>query len=566
MTNTAFDKIKTCIDNKKSFILEAWAWSWKTYTLIQTVRYLIDTYWNDLKKKWQKITCITYTNIAKEEMIKRLDYNELVEINTIHEFLWSIIWHYQTNLKKELIKYNEEKFELDKRVDNLEQILMDQNVIYTWKYWRNFAKWILHHDDVINLWITMINNYPKLIDIIIYKYPYFFIDEYQDTFKWIIDIFISKILNWNQDKFILWFFWDSMQKIYQDNRVWKINSNLLETIEKVENFRSYKKIVSVINNVRWKNDNLVQIAQKDLDWEITFYYNNSLTDIEKYTLVKQNLNWDFDINPEENKILVLTNKKISDDLWYRNLVDVYEKRFWQHWKDILEKKDEAYSEFILDKIEKIIFYFDNKRYIDFFELFWDYDFKINKLDDRKVLKDLIIGLKEIRETWKVLDVFNYIYEKNILYKNDKITKFENDLLEKIDDPELLDRQNKNKNFQENLFSLEYKEFIKFNEYIENKTPYSTQHWTKWAEYDNILLVMDDSLWNMYNYKKFTWWEKLNKDPQKELESKERLLNLLYVSLSRAKKKLVVLYLSEINNASLEWWWWIFWKENIKIIS
>ena len=41
-----------------------------------------------------------------------------------------------------------------------------------------------------------------------------------------------------------------MQKIYQDDRIGKIESTVLQKIEKVENFRSGKKIVNLINIIR----------------------------------------------------------------------------------------------------------------------------------------------------------------------------------------------------------------------------------------------------------------------------------------------------------------------------
>jgi hypothetical protein len=81
-----------------------------------------------------------------------------------------------------------------------------------------------------------------------------------------------------------------MQKIYQDNRVGKIESDVLQRIEKVENFRSGKKIVSLVNNVRSLSDDLKQIPQKDHDGEISLYYSNNVTnDEEKYNLIKEKL-------------------------------------------------------------------------------------------------------------------------------------------------------------------------------------------------------------------------------------------------------------------------------------
>ena len=559
---TTFDKIKWCINSKNSFILEAGAGSWKTFTLIQTVEYLLEFYWESLRKNGQKIACITYTNIAKEEMMKRLDFNNLVEINTIHEFFWSVISNYQINLKKELIEYHN-WFDSDKKIDDLEIILENIDVSYG-KYWRRLEKWEITHEDVIELSIRLFWKYPRLINILTNQYPYFFIDEYQDTFTKIVKLFID-IQNDKQDTFLLWFFGDSMQKIYQDDRIGKIESTVLQKIEKVENFRSGKKIVNLINIIRSFWDWLKQIAQKDFEGEISFYYSNTVSDNEtKYTLIKTQLWWDFNWKPKENKILVLSNKRISDDLWYRWLLDIFELRFDRYWAEQLKGNEEPYIDFLLNKVEKIIFYYNEKMYSEFFELFWNEDFKIKRLEDRSTLKKLILWLTKIRETWTISDVLNYVFENKIIVKTEKILNFESYLWETFQEIKKIERQTKARVFQEKLLNLKYTEVINYSNYTEDKTPYSTQHGTKWAEYNNVLLIIDDNH-RWYLYKGFKdlvagWLEDFT-----EKEKRERLLNLLYVSVSRAKEKLVILYLSEVDNLSLVWWKNIFWEENIHIL-
>ena len=111
---TAFEQISQYIEDHKSFVLEAGAGSGKTYTLIQTLNYLIQNKGEDLKMTNQKIVCITYTNVAKNEINDRIENNELVNVSTIHEFLWSSIKQYQKQLKVELCKLNEINFEKDK--------------------------------------------------------------------------------------------------------------------------------------------------------------------------------------------------------------------------------------------------------------------------------------------------------------------------------------------------------------------------------------------------------------------------------------------------------------------
>lgn len=566
MTNNTIKNIIDSIESNKSFILEAWAWSWKTYTLVESIRYIIKEKWDMFLSKWQKIACITYTNVAKDEMIERLEYSDLVEINTIHEFLWSLIEWYQTNLKKEVLELNS-SLDSDKRNDNLENIIEDLTVTY-WKYWRKLEKWDIWHDDVINFSINMLRKYDKLKLILIKKYPIIFIDEYQDTNSDIVNVLLN-IVDWNEDKFLLWFFWDSMQKIYQNNTIWKLENSKLEVIQKTENYRSWKKIVDLVNTIRERYDWLKQIPIKQFDWDIHFYYSNTLTVEDKYKKVIEQLNWEFDTNPIENKILVLTNKKISDDLWFRWLLDIFWERYGQHASDVLKEWDEPYINLLLNKVENIIYHYNNKNYTALFDLFWSNDFKINKLSDKKLLRDLIKTLEEKRLTENVENILKFVFENKLLSKTDGIKRFEEYLLKDFsDDNDKLIRQEKSKKLKDDLFNLQYSNILEYYKYREDKTPYSTQHWTKWAEYDNVLVVIDDShKWYIYRwFNKLVSWEKLNKDEEKHLVAEERLLNLLYVSLSRAKKNLVVLYLSDLDLAWLNWWKGIFWDDNVSDIK
>ena len=82
--------IMRCIDNNESFIVEAGAGSGKTWSLVQALFYILQVKGNQLKVANRKIACITYTNVAKEEIIDRIQANELIDVKTIHDFLWNI--------------------------------------------------------------------------------------------------------------------------------------------------------------------------------------------------------------------------------------------------------------------------------------------------------------------------------------------------------------------------------------------------------------------------------------------------------------------------------------------
>ena len=70
----ALDDMYTAIRDGRCFRLEAGAGAGKTYSLIKALKYLIDSQSVELSKKDQKIACITYTNVAKNEIRERTCY------------------------------------------------------------------------------------------------------------------------------------------------------------------------------------------------------------------------------------------------------------------------------------------------------------------------------------------------------------------------------------------------------------------------------------------------------------------------------------------------------------
>lgn len=80
----AFENIKRLVEINKSFVLEAGAGAGKTYTLTQTLNFLIEKLGSILKYRHQRIICITYTNVAKNEIIERIFNNPLISVSTIH--------------------------------------------------------------------------------------------------------------------------------------------------------------------------------------------------------------------------------------------------------------------------------------------------------------------------------------------------------------------------------------------------------------------------------------------------------------------------------------------------
>ena len=79
-------QVLSCLTENHSFLLEAGAGAGKTYSLIEALRNLIATQGQALRRRNQKIACITYTNVATAIISSRIDGNPLVLTETIHAF------------------------------------------------------------------------------------------------------------------------------------------------------------------------------------------------------------------------------------------------------------------------------------------------------------------------------------------------------------------------------------------------------------------------------------------------------------------------------------------------
>ena len=98
-----FKEICECIDNRESFVLQGGAGSGKTETLKETLKYISKKYPN------KKIACITYTNLAVDEIKERVGEVKY-PISTIHSFLHSFVKNYKKNIHQiifELFKLDE---------------------------------------------------------------------------------------------------------------------------------------------------------------------------------------------------------------------------------------------------------------------------------------------------------------------------------------------------------------------------------------------------------------------------------------------------------------------------
>lgn len=531
-TNDSLAKIISCLGKRKSFILEAGAGSGKTRSLIETLKHILLNEEAILLKQNQQIVCITYTNVAKNEIIDRIENNPLVFVGTIHQFAWYAIKNYQTELVDEILDYNSK--DTKKHIDDLDGKIKNKKIEYS-EYGRKFEEGQITHEDVIEFSNKLFEKYPKILKIVADKFPYIFIDEYQDTEERTIKMFLDSLLKVKESP-VVGFFGDSMQNIY-DVGIGQIpqeyiTKGILELITKEENFRCSEEVIKVLNNIRTSLQQ--KPTGKNLKGEILFVDCNGSGNISDYEKVKSFLITEkgWDIN--KTKILLLTHKDIANKAGYESLLKTYDKL--PFGRDRLFKKDEAYSEFILNKLEIFVSLYENKKYSEFVTMLGKQGFIVKKHEDKIIIDNLMKDLIKLRQIANVKEVIDYVYKNNLLVKSDRVVNFE----DKLKITPLPDDLVNKKAFYDTLMKVDYKEFIQVNKYIEGSSPYSTKHGVKGAEFDNVLIVVDDTSWNRFNF------NDVFRGNTKNQNRFNMTQNLLYVCCSRAKNCLAVMSLSAMD--------------------
>lgn len=277
--------------------------------------------------KTRKIACITYTNVAADEIKKRLKSDLYrIDVSTIHSFLYrNVIKPFSFLIENDLdgnplfdtdemaghvehiprydrisswisqieklngkrygflLKSEENKKKIYQFFPTMDWFLVNDTcelnfrkrydlkiptkngelLLYKKSYWKYG---ILHHEDVLYFSHHIISNHPEILDFIRAKFPYIFIDEFQDTTQlqtWIIKRIAEK-------ETIVGVIGDLAQSIYMftgaqrhDFEIFSLPN--IKQYNKEENFRSSREIISYLNMLR------SDIQQKEVKETVNVY-------------------------------------------------------------------------------------------------------------------------------------------------------------------------------------------------------------------------------------------------------------------------------------------------------
>jgi len=652
--NNIYKKIFACIDDDASFIFNAGAGSGKTYSLVESLKYLISKKGEFLKYHNHNVICITFTNVAAEEIKQRLGNSSLAIVSTIHDRMWDIIQHYQPQLVeihfsklKNEIAIIEDKISNDKNFVNYQtlsedkkkvffEIMFDNKNLFYGVYNKpaveirasfseklrdypsilrnienfkkittslfkldNYKKCVvaieqkqrrydtvtydarynndaLHkmrisHDTLLEYAREIVLKYDALRQIIIDKYPYVFVDEYQDTNPYVIDI-LSSLVEYSKEinhPFCVGYFGDSAQNIYDDGIGDEIQAKLngFVVINKNFNRRSAKEIITIANRIR--NDEIKQrsIFSDSAGGSIKFYQ-GTLEDTDAF-LQKYKEQWGINNN---NKLhcFLLTNSTVAEYSGFGVLYSAFKEA------DIYKggNYDALNTELLSDDIKKLgnaqlIYY----KIIDIHSKLRDPQTQIAEflpieLKQKMNLGDLRAFISNLNQAAgsTFVEYLNSLINIANQDVSGHCTTFLKSVLD-VDNLSLTDVKQKIAGILfpngtesqeaaeklEAILNLEISICESWHRFIRRETNgdvvYHTYHGTKGLEFDNVIIIMGNAFGRERNYFDFYFshCQCQNTLNDEEKEKMTKVKNLLYVSVTRAIKNLRVLYVDETTN-------------------
>lgn len=512
MASTVISEIKQCLLDKTDFLISGGAGSGKTYTLMQTLNLIF----NENPKA--SAACITYTNVAANEIKERSPYSKL-RVSTIHDFLWEEIKDYQKNLKKTVLTLI--AAEKDTKGTGLPysgetEITEESFQLVEYRNYRNLAEGIISHDDVLKVANKMFATYPLLSKILSDKFDYIFIDEYQDTQASVVEIFLEHLKHVNVKSVCIGFFGDVMQSIYATgigNIISYIQLGAVKEIIKEDNYRCAVSVIELLNKVR--SDIQQNPAKKNADGSlanktgsITFLYSNNDFNLDIFQNSQFAEGWDFN-DTKETKILFLTHRLNAIRLGFAELLNAY-----KYTDNLIGNEPDRFAKHLL-KIGGILL---NYTLRNFSYVITEIDIKIKSNSDKKNISSV---LKEIAEsqTMTIHEVVERMNVERLVRKDDRF----------------IDYIEKNMEFYDSVKTLSLSQIVAYCKYYNDFSPYSTQHGIKGAEFNNVLVVMDNGRWNQYNFQHY--FEK-TKGKESIIERTEKIF---YVCCFLTKENLIVYY-------------------------
>lgn len=580
-------------DRLTGFTMVAGAGSGKTTSLVKALAHVTKSRGASLLAKTQRVACITYTEVAAREIHEEIGNDPLALVSTIHSFLWSVAKPFQRDIGgwvtdrieqhiAELIEKQEgykpgtrastkqkDAADLEKRRHQLGAV---QNVTrWTYGIGGDYARGILGHADVQQMVPQMILERDLLAKLVARQFPFIFVDESQDTFPEVVDC-LKRVWSLAEGKVCLGFFGDPMQQIYQQGVVSVPLEPGWRTIDKPENFRSSRRVLACVNAVRAEGDSLQQVsglADRQSEGEAFCFVLPS--DDQRNTNLERARswldrhshagNWTRSATDGGSKILMIVHRMAARRLGFESLYAA----FSDNGSNGLKQAFDDGTAWPLTPFRDVI-------------LPLCLAAEASSPAVLAVLKDRSPVVRAGRATRQLRTALASsrasVEELRSLASGEGGATLgqllrcatEQGLIEL--DPRLaahLDSEGEHREVVldeatvkvlDAMLACAFSELEGYYTYVNQESPYSTQHGTKGSEFERVIVVLDDEegSYSLYSYDKFLGLRELSerdiKNQADGVDSAiERTRRLFYVCVSRAQESLaVVLFAADVARA------------------
>lgn len=591
-------ELRQCLDQApvRSFVMVAGAGSGKTTSLVKALSHLATTQGAELRRRGQRIACITYTEVAVGEIWGDVGNAPLFHVSTIHSFLWTIVSPFQVDLREWVgariaVKIAEaeekiakprtqartkEKLALDIERYRQQVALLVQVQRFTYGTGSDYAKGILGHDDILKIGPELIETRPLLRTLVANRFPYIFVDESQDTSP----LFVAALRRIEESvgaDFCLGFFGDPMQKIYTTGLGAIAVGEGWNEITKPENFRCPANVLSVINRIRAEDDGLQQVRGRTIDRDglpeavegtaRLFILPTDGQRTERLAQVRRWLAtenedplWTEDRDDAEVRVLVLVHRMAARRLGFPNLYAALNDDAPANLKDgLLDGTAWVLRPFMTYLLPLVL---ASRVEVDFdvIALLRVYCPLLSR--DRLVNQDAARLLRQLRDAVSHLvtmladdsaatirDVIAFVNEQELAVLDER---FATHLAGSGDNGDEEDAGHATAAVAAFL-ACRASELWGYRTYIDGNSPFATQQGVKGAEFKRVLAVLDDeeSDYNLFSYGKYFGITPLSaRDEENLAQGTDSVLGrtrrLFYVCCSRAVQDLaVVLFVPDV---------------------
>jgi len=556
-------KIEEALDVGRSFRLEAGAGAGKTYSLVAALKWLIAERGPDLIRAGQKIACITYTEVARNEIAQEIEDHPAILVNTIHGFSWAFLRQFQKALR-ELVEEMDDRKEKIERGGGVGLKPVDYDLGF---FGVDNDRVTLSHDDIPEL-VAILLQKEKFRSIFAQQFPVIFIDEYQDTHRYFMEAITERFLKPATGP-LVGLFGDHWQTIYRSE--YELAEYPIKEIPKGSNFRSTPAVVNVLNRLRPELSQ--EVPDPEAKGEARFFHTNSYKgqrtnemhskedlppDLARAT--RKNLmhrlqaeGWEL----SKTKVLMLTHNVLAAEQGYPNLAKIFSGR-----NELFAKKEDSLIKFFAEVVEPICEAYDASRYGEMFRTLGSVPM-ITKHADKACWRRDMDALQKLRVEGTIGQVIDHLKATRRPSPPDRVLRRDEELIALNGQP--IPEEGSALRRYRSLRDISYGEVIEVVKFIENKNSFATQHSVKGAEFENVLVVLGGG-WNHYNWPKLLELLETNALTAKNTKGYYRARNLFYVSISRPMTRLAVLATQAMPDSAIKTINRLFGKDNVEGLS